>query len=169
MKAFTWLGSWVALLVTGAVIIALVLRHRLPPAAAVLAVLAWAGETGAVTVTKHVVQRPRPPHAVRLVTAHGWSWPSGHTAVAALVFSVLAMIAAHLGGRRVAWVASAIAAIGIVAVGFSRIELGVHWTTDVIASVVFIACWLIVMARLFGGELQSPPRSAVSGSEEMVK
>jgi membrane-associated phospholipid phosphatase len=47
----------------------------------------WFGELAAVHVTKAVVERPRPPEPVRLVPAHGWAFPSGHTANAVVVFA----------------------------------------------------------------------------------
>ena len=37
-----------------------------------------------------------------------------------------------------------------VAVAFSRVEVGVHWTTDVLASVVFATAWLLILGMLFG-------------------
>ena len=130
MKAVTWLGSWVALVATGSLLVVLALRRRLPTVAVVLAVIAWAGENGGVTLAKHVVERDRPPQNLRLVSAHGWSWPSGHTAVALLVFTTLALvvvaIAPRPGYQRLAWV---LAALAVAAVAFSRVELGVHWTT----------------------------------------
>ena len=36
-------------------------------------------------------------------------------------------------------------------VAFSRIELGMHWTTDVLASLVFVPAWLVVLGMMFGG------------------
>ena len=68
MKAVTWLGSWVALVATGSVLVVLALRRRLPMVAVVLAVIAWAGESGGVTLAKHVVERDRPPQELRLVS-----------------------------------------------------------------------------------------------------
>jgi membrane-associated phospholipid phosphatase len=59
--------------------------------------------------------------------------------------------------RVAAWVAAAIA---VAAVGFSRIELGVHWTTDVVASLAFVLSWVLVIFRLFGTELRDPQRTA---------
>ena len=155
MKAMTWLGSWVALVATGILLVFLALRRRLPMVAVLLAVIAWAGENGGVTLAKHVVGRERPPLDLRLVSAHGWSWPSGHTAVAVLVFTTLALVVVGSiptsGYRMLTWV---LAAVAVASVAFSRIELGVHWTTDVIASIVFVSAWLVVLAALFASDIR---------------
>jgi membrane-associated phospholipid phosphatase len=155
MKAMTWLGSWVALVATGILLVFLGLRRRLPMVAVLLAVIAWAGENGGVTLAKHVVGRDRPPRDLRLVSAHGWSWPSGHTAVAVLVFTILGLVVVGSiptsGYRMLTWV---LAAVAVAAVAFSRIELGVHWTTDVIASIIFVSAWLVVLYALFASDIR---------------
>ena len=155
MKTLTWLGSWVALVVAGILLVVLAFRRRLPVAAVVLAVVAWAGENGGVTLAKHVVERDRPPQDVRLVSAHGWSWPSGHTAVALLVFTTLALVVAAIvprsGYRTLVWV---LAALAVAVVAFSHVELGVHWTTDVMASVIFVGAWLAVLFALFAPDVR---------------
>ena len=155
MKAVTWLGSWVALAVAAVIVAVLVLARHLPLLAAVAAVLAWAGEAGGVRIGKEVVARGRPPEAIRLVQAHGWSFPSGHASAATLAFTVLAMcltaVTRHRTVRVLGWL---IAGLAIAATAFSRVELGVHWTTDVIASVVFTAVWLTAIAVLLGGRLR---------------
>jgi membrane-associated phospholipid phosphatase len=157
MKAVTWLGSWAAVVVTAVIIIVLVVTKRLPVLAVVVAVFAWAGEAGGVAIGKHVVGRERPPQAIWLVYAHGWSFPSGHTAAASLVFSVLALTVATLTGRRAVRVAGWLAAgLAIAATGFSRVELGVHWTTDVVVSIIFVTAWLTAIVISLGGRLRQP-------------
>jgi membrane-associated phospholipid phosphatase len=157
MKAVTWLGSWVAIVVAAGIIVLLVLTRRLPVLAFIVAVFAWAGETGGVQIGKHVLARERPPEAIRLVAAHGWSFPSGHAAAACLVFMVLAWCLAALGRHRAVRIAGWLAAgLAIAATAFSRVELGVHWTTDVIASIVFVVSWLTAIAVVLGGRLRQP-------------
>lgn len=157
MKSVTWLGSWVALLAAAVVIVVLVITRRLPVLAMVVAVFAWAGEAGGVRLGKTVVSRDRPPQAVWLVSAHGWSFPSGHTAAACLAFTVLALCAATPASPRAVRILEWLTAgLAIAATGFSRVELGVHWTTDVIASVLFVVGWLTAIAILLGGRLRWP-------------
>ena len=166
MKAVTWLGSWVTLGVVAILLVVLAVRRRLPVAAVVLAVVAWAGEYGGVTLAKHVVERGRPPQAIRLVSAHGSSWPSGHTAIALVVFTVFALLVAvitpHARNRALAWV---FATLAVAAVGFSRVELGVHWTTDVIASMVFVGAWLLVLLTLFASDVRPKGIADAQGSD----
>jgi undecaprenyl-diphosphatase len=157
MKAVTWLGSWVAVLVAAGLVLLLVLRRRLPFGFLLLAVVAWVGTQGGTTLAKNVVQRPRPPQDLRLVSAHGWSWPSGHTATATLVFAVLATVVWILTKKArlrllavVGWI------LVTLAVAFSRVELGVHWTTDVLASVVFTTVWLTALGMIFGAVVTGP-------------
>jgi membrane-associated phospholipid phosphatase len=51
------------------------------------------------------------------------------------------------------------AGLAVAATAFSRVELGVHWTTDVIASVVFVTMWLTAIGISLGGRLR-PDRLA---------
>lgn len=157
MKVVTWLGSWVALVTALIVLAVLVLIRRLPVAALVVALVAWAGESGGVTLAKYVVQRPRPPPDLRLVSAHGWSWPSGHTAVAIVTFVTLALLATSmLSDKAYPTLVWTLAALIVTAVAFSRIELGVHWSTDVLASALFATAWLVVLASLFASHIHPP-------------
>jgi undecaprenyl-diphosphatase len=101
MKAVTWLGSWIALVISGAVVLVLAVRGRLAWLAVLIAVVVWAGEAAGVWLGKHIVQRQRPPKDIWVKSAHGWSWPSGHTATAVLVFAVLAIVVTRFFHTRV--------------------------------------------------------------------
>jgi undecaprenyl-diphosphatase len=149
MKIVTWSGSWIAVLVVATAAVVLAWRRRLPPLAVAILLTAWMGELLAVTLTKSLVRRNRPPESVRLVIAHGWSFPSGHTANAVIVAAAAAALVARLAGAKVVRLLSWIVAVLFVAlVGFSRIELGVHWTTDVLSGAVWAGCWTVIVVAV---------------------
>lgn len=87
---------------------------------------------------KLLVARPRPEGA-RLVTGTGFSYPSGHVLAAAATWAFLPPVVALYTRRRAVWWAAVGAAgtlIGMIA--WTRVWLGVHWTSDVVAS-LFLA------------------------------
>lgn len=145
MRDVTWLGSNAVLipLIAALVIFLAVLRRNVP--GSLLAVLALAGADLLYNVIKPIVERPRPPVAIHLVEVSSFSFPSGHaTAVTACFGMAAALLAAHRSPR-VKVLAGVAAAIVIVLVGFSRIYLGVHWFTDVVAGVALGGLWLCVL------------------------
>ena len=94
---------------------------------------------------KEAYERARPHFDDPFLTLHSYSFPSGHTAGATLFYGVLAafMISrSRSHGRRAAWVAFAILAIALVA--FSRIYLGAHYLSDVLAAACSSTAWLVL-------------------------
>jgi hypothetical protein len=134
-RALTDLGS-VGVLVLVALAAAVVLWFRgvrIIVAAAPLAALLVAGACAGVV--KVLVARQRPPVGLRLVSESGASFPSGHsTDSTALLVTLGLVVAVVLLQRPLARVA-VVAGAGVLAglIGWSRLELGVHWPTDVLA------------------------------------
>ncbi|HEX4019022.1 MAG TPA: phosphatase PAP2 family protein [Frankiaceae bacterium] len=103
----------------------------------------------------HTIARPRPPAALRLVGAGGYSFPSGHTSNATMAYGLLAFLLT-LTVARGRWAFIAGAAIVAIAVGLSRIYLAVHWATDVAGGWLFGLSWLTLGALLVGVSRRRP-------------
>ncbi|MEU4774160.1 phosphatase PAP2 family protein [Micromonospora sp. NPDC023644] len=124
----------------GALLLVLWLVHR---GARQLAV--WVAVTMAVggllsPLLKLLVGRPRPDLPEPVAEAPGMAFPSGHALNAALAAGVLLVVFlphARPVARRVVWAAALLLAL---VTGFSRVALGVHWTSDVLAG------WLLGVA-----------------------
>lgn len=94
---------------------------------------------------KALYDRPRPMLVPHGSLVYSQSFPSGHSTVAAAAFLTLATLIASLEPRRAFKVMTYLtASVIIVAVGFSRIYLGVHWPTDVLAGWCLGSAWAFV-------------------------
>ncbi|WP_115789550.1 phosphatase PAP2 family protein [Arthrobacter silvisoli] len=121
------------------------------------------GFTVVVTaVVKEWVDRPRPPARDFLLGPDdALSFPSGHTAGIAVFLFVLAYLLASRSGRRsTAVLAPAAALAGTLLVAFSRIYLGYHWMSDVLASIgLGLAVTAVVV---FADAVRRGPARAIS-------
>jgi undecaprenyl-diphosphatase len=120
------------LVVAGAA--AAVTRRRWDLAA--LVVTTRALELGVNTLTKNLVERPRPHLVQPVVHAAGWSFPSGHAAGTAAVYGVLALLFLRTGSRVAQTAAMVGVAVLIASVAASRVLLGVHYPSDVAAGII---------------------------------
>lgn len=95
---------------------------------------------------KHWIQRPRPELFTHLVTAGGYSFPSGHSLAAVVAYGLLITFMAQQVKHRFARVLLGIAGVLLVAlIGFSRIYLGVHYPSDVLGGYCIGAAWLTLV------------------------
>ena len=130
--------------IVGAVILLLRRHWR----GAIALALVFPVTQGLVQLIKVIVERPRPEANAAFADAQGFSFPSAHSATSVAVYATIAFIlirASRHGHSRIA-VASLAAAL-VLAVGFSRVLLGAHYPTDVLAGWTFGAliaslCWL---------------------------
>jgi membrane-associated phospholipid phosphatase len=106
---------------------------------AALPCLVVAGGAVARLQLSRVIARPRPPTSAWLIEPEGFSLPSRHTTLAALTAGATVRALGMGGAPRRA--APLLAAAGI---GASRVCLGVHWPTDVLAGWLFAEAWLLM-------------------------
>lgn len=139
----TWLGSayvTVGLAIMGSVVL---LRQHQRQYVFILWLL-LAGVSLFVQVGKWQFIRPR-PLSVAYYHEVGFSFPSGHSATALTLYGLLAYwwIRWSPGTRSRVWIGAGAISL-ILAVGFSRIYLGVHYLSDVLDGYLLGICWLIV-------------------------
>ncbi|HJQ19912.1 MAG TPA: phosphatase PAP2 family protein [Gemmatimonadaceae bacterium] len=86
--------------------------------------------------------RPRPQIVAWGTNAMSWSFPSGHAMSAAVVYGTVAYLAARLQQRRVTRLLTLmLAAVIILLISISRLYLGVHYPSDVIAGLIIGTAW----------------------------
>ncbi len=95
-------------------------------------------------VLKLVIRRPRPPYAAAFLQHYSWSFPSGHAMGSLIGYGMLAYVLGVLWiHRRSAQISVVLgAALLIVAIGFSRLYLGVHYFSDVVGGYAAGLLWL---------------------------
>lgn len=115
------------------------------PHAAVFVTVAVGGGILLSSLLKEVFERPRPdlvPHGAVVYTA---SFPSGHSMLSAVTYLTLGALLARLHEkRRVKAYLFAVALLLTLVIGFTRVYLGVHWPTDVLAGWTAGAAWAVV-------------------------
>ena len=127
------------------------------------AVLVLASVTGGVllsSILKLGVDRPRPDLVPHLVEEYTASFPSGHAMLSAVVYLTLGGLLSRLEGpRRIKIYVLSVSLILTFLIGLSRIYLGVHWPTDVLAgwcagATWAVLCWRVALALQRRGEIE---------------
>jgi membrane-associated phospholipid phosphatase len=128
-----------------------------------LLVLAGVGAEIITVGLKHGFQRDRPFFSDPLATESSYSFPSGHASVSLAVYGTLGFIAArHLGSRRAQFAVLAGTTVLVLLIGFSRLYLGVHFLSDVIAGYSLGIAWVALCVVLLQLRLRLKERRQTS-------
>jgi len=145
-RLVTHLGDPVGVTVASLVLVVALLatgRRRM----ALYVVAARFGAVLLSTGLKEVVGRARPLFEAPVASAPGLSFPSGHALGGSAFWLSTAVVAVALLGHRRAWLAVAVGLSLLVAA--SRVLLGVHYLSDVLAGLVLGLGWVVVCTSLF--------------------
>lgn len=131
VKVITYMGNWESI-----TLLCLILLFAKPTRI----IYGIPVSVGAIIVTflnklvKALVARPRPDDILHLVHAGGFSFSSGHSITSMCVFGMLIyLVRRNMKNRKAANIFTVILAIPMICIGLSRIYLGVHYPTDVLA------------------------------------
>ena len=136
-----------------AVVAGFVEYRRLPDRAVpVLLAATVLGQFALTNGIKEIVERARPDIS-QLTGFAGSSFPSGHASAAAATFAVVALLAGRRRSRSARAVIAGVAVAVAVIVAGTRVFLGVHWLTDVLAGLAVGWAWFALWSIAFGGRL----------------
>lgn len=101
------------------------------------------------TIVKIAVGRPRPTFDEPIATAFGNSFPSGHSMSSLVCYGALLLVFEPLIPRRWRRPALVLTVLWVIAIGVTRLALGVHFISDVLGGYVLGAAWLIGSVAAF--------------------
>jgi undecaprenyl-diphosphatase len=141
--AITWAGSPLVITTLGVIVLVMLAARR-----AWLLFSGWAAAYAGAgvldTVLKHLIRRPRPVYASAFIHDSSFSFPSGHAMGSLIGYGMLAYIVLLFWAKR--WQTTAvvisITALLVLAIGISRLYLGVHYFSDVVGGYAAGAIWL---------------------------
>lgn len=161
VQFFIWvseLGSAVTIAgLTLVVLIILAYRKRLPLVYGL--VVSVLGSTVVTFILKELVARPRPTDPLFAYIETSSSFPSGHATRAVAFFVFMLWIIWDFLSPMWRRIAASIAAIFVIAIGFSRLYLGLHYPSDVLAGYLVGAIFVILgikVANKLSRRLNSP-------------
>ena len=148
MRLVTALGyGQVVLPLLAAVVLAFYLKGW--TLAATLLVVSTTGGSLLTAVLKAVFGRARPELFESGYAASFYSFPSGHAAVAVGFYGTLTLILAYRLSRFARWAVVASGVLLVLLIGFSRLYLGVHYPTDVLAGFLAAPLWVVCVGVVY--------------------
>jgi len=102
-----------------------------------------------VWIIKNIIDRPRPPLTEALVTETSYSFPSGHTFVSVAFYGLITFfLFDSLKKKSLKIISLILGIILVILIGVSRIYLGAHWPSDVLASYASGLAWLSIIITI---------------------
>ena len=145
MRGFSFVGSTIALTIGTIIVVVRFAMRKLGREAKLFAVTMIGAALLNMTL-KLTFKRARPEPFFNLTLPETYSFPSGHSLMSACFFGALAAIlTARIKSKRVRIAIWIVSALMFLIIGFSRIYLGVHHTTDVIAGFAAALIWILVV------------------------
>ncbi len=152
MRQISHLGGTSAVVVLAAIATVIEMVRKPSPALPLFMMLVVGGQFALSNGIKYVVERARPDIS-RLTGFAGSSFPSGHATAASAALAAIALISTRNRSRHTKIAGAAVAAGLAVAVAGTRVFLGVHWLTDVLAGLMLGWGWFALCSIAFGGRL----------------
>ncbi|TYR81204.1 phosphatase PAP2 family protein [Priestia megaterium] len=148
MIFITIVGSWHVTAPIWFVLLIFLLYKRQAAAALFITLVFWGGR-GLNWLLKEIFQRPRPEWS-QLVDASHYSFPSGHAMnSSAFYIGILLLVLTYAKSRLLKVISLILFCMLIVLIGFSRMYLGVHYLTDILAGYAVGFAWAISMYQLY--------------------
>jgi membrane-associated phospholipid phosphatase len=168
-RAITWLGNLPILLAVTLLAVGILWRRR-ERTDAVFVALAFLGGQVLSNGMKLGFRRERPFFPDPLATESTYSFPSGHALVSLAVYGSIALVLAQrvrARGTRLALLGGTAALV--LAIGFSRLYLGVHFLSDVLAGYAAGVAWLALLYLALEARTRWRLNLAVPGLDERVE
>jgi undecaprenyl-diphosphatase len=148
MRLVTALGYYYLVVPLLVVIVYLFYRRGWRLSAVLLAV-STGGSIVLTTVLKGVFQRARPELFDSGYQASFYSFPSGHATVAVGFYGMLTVILAYRLRGFARWAVAVSGVLVVILIGFSRLYLGVHYPTDILAGYLSALLWLVCVGGVY--------------------
>ena len=148
MKIITSFGDEIAIIVFTIVSIIVAKNKKVKLAIAVNVIFI----TLLNTLIKIILKRPR-PEGFNIIIEKGFSFPSGHSMISAAFYGLLIyFVYKYIKNKKIKYIICTALSILILLIGISRIYLGVHFASDVLAgfvlSIAYLICYITITFRL---------------------